>query len=234
MNTMTAESSKQAAGQAAASLVEDGMVLGLGTGSTVAHFLLAVARRISSEGLKVTGVPTSEATAAEARKLGITISTLEDNPILDLVVDGADEVDTEFRLIKGGGGALLREKIVASAGKKVVIIVGANKTVERLGTTFLLPVEVMPFGHSATKEKISALGCRPFLRTADEAGSPMVTDNGNYIFDCKFDDGIVDPEGLHRSLSELPGVAEVGLFLNLCDVLIEGRDDGSAKVSERP
>ncbi|MDP6940961.1 MAG: ribose-5-phosphate isomerase RpiA [Planctomycetota bacterium] len=226
-------SSKQAAGNAAASLVEDGMILGLGTGSTVAFFLDAVALRINAEGLKLKGVPTSEDTAEKARGLGIELSTLEETPDLDLVVDGADEVDTAFRLIKGGGGALLREKIVAAAGAKVAIIVGEGKRVERLGTTFLLPVEILPFGHTATAQKVSAQGCQPFLRTADQEGTRMVTDNGNYILDCKFENGIENPEELHRLLSEIPGVAEVGLFLNHCDVLVEGQPDGTAKIRER-
>ncbi|MBO46116.1 MAG: ribose 5-phosphate isomerase A [Planctomycetes bacterium] len=226
-------SSKQAAGNAAASLVEDGMILGLGTGSTVTYFLDAVALRMNAEGLNLKGVPTSEDTAEKARGLGIVLSTLEETPELDLVVDGADEVDAAFRLIKGGGGALLREKIVASAGAKVAIIVGEGKRVERLGTTFLLPVEILPFGHTTTAQKVAAQGCQPFLRTTDEEGTLMVTDNGNYILDCKFEEGIQNPEELHRALSEIPGVAEVGLFLNHCDILVEGLIDGTARIRER-
>ena len=159
----TVMSSKQAAGNAAASLVEDGMILGLGTGSTVTYFLDAVALRMNAEGLNLKGVPTSEDTAEKARGLGIVLSTLEETPELDLVVDGADEVDAAFRLIKGGGGALLREKIVASAGAKVAIIVGEGKRVERLGTTFLLPVEILPFGHTTTAQKVAAQGCQPTM-----------------------------------------------------------------------
>ncbi|HJM39774.1 MAG TPA: ribose 5-phosphate isomerase A [Planctomycetota bacterium] len=229
----TVMSSKQAAGNAAASLVEDGMILGLGTGSTVTYFLDAVALRMNAEGLNLKGVPTSEDTAEKARGLGIVLSTLEETPELDLVVDGADEVDAAFRLIKGGGGALLREKIVASAGAKVAIIVGEGKRVERLGTTFLLPVEILPFGHTTTAQKVAAQGCQPFLRTTDEEGTLMVTDNGNYILDCKFEEGIQNPEELHRALSEIPGVAEVGLFLNHCDILVEGLIDGTARIRER-
>ena len=229
----TVMSSKQDAGNAAASLVEDGMILGLGTGSTVTYFLDAVALRMNAEGLNLKGVPTSEDTAEKARGLGIVLSTLEETPELDLVVDGADEVDAAFRLIKGGGGALLREKIVASAGAKVAIIVGEGKRVERLGTTFLLPVEILPFGHTTTAQKVAAQGCQPFLRTTDEEGTLMVTDNGNYILDCKFEEGIQNPEELHRALSEIPGVAEVGLFLNHCDILVEGLIDGTARIRER-
>ncbi len=229
----TAMSSKQAAGNHAATLVQDGMILGLGTGSTVAFFLDALALRIRGENLSVKGVPTSEATADKARELGIELTDLEQCPELDLVIDGADEVDPEFRLIKGGGGALLREKIVARAAQKVAIVVGEGKRVEKLGTTFLLPVEVLPFGLAATRLAVAAAGpCQPFLRTTED-GSPFLTDNGNYILDCKFEDGIDQPELLHAEWSQIPGVAEVGLFLDLCHVLIEGRQDGSARVQNK-
>ncbi|RMH01682.1 MAG: ribose 5-phosphate isomerase A [Planctomycetota bacterium] len=226
-------SSKQAAGNKAATLVQDGMVLGLGTGSTVACFLSALALRVRAEGLTVKGVPSSEATAAQARELGLELTDLETDPHLDLAVDGADEVDPEFRLVKGGGGALLREKIVAQAAREVVIIVGEGKRVERLATSFLLPVEILPFGHTATRALVAeAGGCQPFLRTCED-GSPFLTDNGNYILDCKFPQGIERPEALHAALCQIPGVAEVGLFLDLCHVLIEGRSDGSALLVRR-
>jgi len=226
----TAMSSKQAAGNHAATLVQDGMALGLGTGSTVAFFLDALALRMRAEDLSLKGVPTSEATAEKAQELGIELTDLERTPHLDLVIDGADEVDEEFRLIKGGGGALLREKIVARAAQKVAIIVGEGKRVERLGTTFLLPVEILPFGQAATLREVAAAGpCQPFLRTTED-GSPFLTDNGNYILDCKFPEGIERPEELHACLSQIPGVAEIGLFLDLCHVLVEGRSDGTARV----
>jgi ribose 5-phosphate isomerase A len=223
-----ATSPKQAAGYAAAKLVKTGMKLGLGTGTTVAFFLQALAERIKQEGLEVVGVATSVQTAELARTLGIPISDLDHYPALDLVIDGADEVDSKFRLIKGGGGALLREKIVAAASAQVAIIIGSGKRVARLGTTFLLPVEVIPFGHVTTRESVAKIGnCTPYIRTTEE-GEPFVTDNGNYIFDCRFADGIANPEQLHADLSQIPGVAEVGLFLNLCDMVIEGQDDGQA------
>lgn len=227
-------SSKQAAGEAAARLVKNGMKLGLGTGSTVEFFLQALAKRIAKEGLRVTGVPTSKATADRAEALGIPLTTLELTPELDLVVDGADEVDEEFRLIKGGGGALLREKIVAAAAKRVVILVGAGKRVTRLGSTFMLPVEITPFGQGVTRKKLEALGpCTAFLRTAAN-GQPFLTDNGNLILDCRFPKGITHPASLHRKFSETPGVVEIGLFLDLCHAVVEGRDDGSVQVLERP
>lgn len=227
-------SSKQAAGEAAARLVKNGMRLGLGTGSTVEFFLQALAARIQKEGLRVVGVPTSKATADRAEALGIPLADLEHTPELDLVVDGADEVDDEFRLIKGGGGALLREKIVAAASKRVVILIGAGKRVQRLGTTFMLPVEITPFGQSATRRKLEELGpCAAFLRIAAD-GQPFRTDNGNLILDCRFPKGIANPSALHRKFSETPGVVEVGLFLDLCHAVVEGRDDGSAQIFERP
>ena len=226
-------SPKQLAGKAAAAYVETGMKLGLGTGSTVAFFLEALSERIAAEGLEVCGVPTSLDTAEKAQDLGIPIATLEEQPALDLVVDGADEVDPAFRLIKGGGGALLREKIVAACGKKVIIIVGEGKRVDRLGTTFLLPVEILPFGYLATRDRVAELGgCTPYIRNT-EAGEPFVTDNGNFILDCRFEDGIADPERLHADLSQIPGVAEIGVFLDLCHVVIEGTESGEAVVLTR-
>ncbi len=227
-------SSKQAAGEAAVRFVKNGMVLGLGTGSTVDFFLQALARRVDREGLQVVGIPTSQATAARAEELGIPLGTLEHHPEVDLAVDGADEVDPQFRLIKGGGGALLREKIVAAAAKKVVILVGSSKRVARLGTTFLLPVEITPFGHAATRRRVEEAGsCKAFLRTAQDGGT-FKTDNGNFILDCKFEKGISNPVTLHRKLAELPGVVEVGLFLGLCHVVVEGNDDGGATIHDKP
>ena len=226
-------SPKQLAGRSAAEHVSTGMAIGLGTGSTVAFFLEALAERIANEGLEVVGVPTSLQTAEVARKLGIPVTTLEEHPVLDLVVDGADEVDGSFRLVKGGGGALLREKIVAASANKVVIIVGAGKRVERLGTTFLLPVEILPYGYLSTRDRVARVGeCVPFVRNTEE-GEPFVTDNGNFILDCRFEEGIADPEALHAALSQIPGVAEVGLFLDLCDVVIEGTDGGDVVVLNR-
>lgn len=230
----SAQASKKAAGVAAAALVEDGMKLGLGTGSTVTFFLSALARRMEKEGITVRGVPTSEQTEREAAKLGIPVGDLDQIPKLDLVIDGADEIDPQFRLIKGGGGALLREKIVAAAGREVVIIVGEGKRVERLGTTFLLPIEVIPFGSRVTGTRIQeAAKCQPFLRTGED-GRPRLTDNGNYIFDCKFPKGITGADRLHRTLSQIPGVVELGLFLNLCHRVIEGHVDGTATTSIAP
>jgi ribose 5-phosphate isomerase A len=226
-------SPKQAAGIAAAEHVKTGTILGLGTGSTVSFFLDALAERIKKDGLQVIGVPTSVDTAEKCKELGIPLATLEEQPVLDLVIDGADEVDPEFRLVKGGGGALLREKIVAAAGTKVIIIIGGGKRVDRLGTTFLLPVEVLPFGYLSIRERVARLGeCKPYVRNT-EAGEPFVTDNGNYILDCRFEKGIADPNQLHATLSQIPGVVEIGLFLDLCDLVIEGADDGAVVTLQR-
>lgn len=219
------QSAKELAGREAVKQIKNGMVLGLGTGSTVAFFLEALSERIKSEGLSVKGIATSQATEAHAKSLDIPLVDLDEVLSLDLVIDGADEVDGKLRLIKGGGGALLREKIVAAAGSKVLIIVGEGKVIKKLGTTFLLPVEVLPFGYKATQRLVSGAGCVPFLRTQPDE-TPFVTDNGNYILDCKFDKGIGRPEALHKELSQIPGVAEIGLFLDLCDEVIEGRSDG--------
>ncbi|MGB0685965.1 MAG: ribose 5-phosphate isomerase A [Planctomycetota bacterium] len=227
-------SSKQAAGLEAARLVDDGMKLGLGTGSTVAFFLEGLAARIREEGLSVVGVPTSEDTADRCRELGIPLTDLESTPELDLAVDGADEVDPAFSLVKGGGGALLREKIVAAAAGRVAIIVGGNKMVERLGSTFMLPIEIVPFGSTATRGRVAASGgCSAYLRLT-EGGEPFVTDNGNYILDCRFEEGITDPPAMHAALSQVPGVVAVGIFLDLCDLVIEGRDDGTTTTHQRP
>ncbi len=226
------KSAKQVVGEAAAALVEPGMVLGLGTGSTVTFFLDALAERMQSQELSLKGVATSTATADYCEELGLELTTLADNPELDLVIDGADEVDSQFRLIKGGGGALLREKIVAAAGRKVVIIVSSEKIVDKLGTTFLLPIEVMPFGYFATLDKVAQHGCQPFLRMTED-DQPFLTDNGNYILDCKFPQGLDQTEALHASLSQIPGVAEIGLFIGLCDQVLEGCADGTLVVHEK-
>lgn len=225
-------SSKQVAGDAAAALVRNGMVLGLGTGTTVACFLEALAKRIRDEGIQVVGVPTSEDTRQRCEDLGIPLTDLDNHPELDLAVDGADEVDGEFRLVKGGGGALLREKIVASAAKQVVIILGEGKRIERLGSGFLLPVEVTPFGASVTRVRVEECGCHAFLRAADD-GAPFVTDNGNWILDCGFEGGLDDPEATHAEISQIPGVVEVGIFIDLCDIVLEGRANGSVERFER-
>ena len=222
---------KEAAGRRAAEFVEDGMTLGLGTGSTVHFALLRIAERVRSEKLRVRGVPTSLDTERKAREWGIPLVELGSVEALDLAIDGADEIDPRFRMIKGGGGALLREKVVASLARRVVIVVGENKTVARLGTTFALPVEVVPFALSSVARAIAALGCVPGERQRE--GRAYRTDNGNAILDCSFARGIEDPEQLERGLRTIPGVVESGLFIGLAHVLVVGKDDGTVDVRER-
>ena len=219
---MTTDDDKRAAAAKALEMVEPGMLLGLGTGSTAAHFVELLGAKVKA-GLKVTCVPTSEATAAQARGLGIKLTTLDDHPVLDMTVDGADEIDPELGLIKGGGGALLREKIVAVSCDKLVIIADAGKMVERLGA-FPIPVEVVRFGLGSTKAMIEALtsdiGCEgPVTLRMGKDGKPFVTDSGNLILDCKFGP-LNDPEALDDVLRHIPGVVENGLFLGICDIAI--------------
>lgn len=205
--------------------VHHGMRLGLGTGSTVAHFLDGLSARIRGGGLRdIMGVPTSLWTAERSRSLGIPLTSLAEHPFLDLTVDGADEVDLNLGLIKGLGGALLREKMVAQASNQLVIIADDTKFVPQLGTKCPLPVEVIQFGWEAHRPFLKALGCEPTLRLGPE-GEALITDNGNYILDCRFRDGIEDPEALDSALMERAGVVESGLFLGLATVaLLAGRN----------
>jgi ribose 5-phosphate isomerase A len=206
------------------------MRLGLGTGSTAAKFVECLGRRVK-DGLDVVCVPTSETTRIQAEAAGIRLATLDEVPLLDLTIDGADEIDAELRLIKGGGGALLREKIVATASERMIVIADASKRVEILGA-FPLPIEVVRFGLAATRNMIEMLsgdaGCHGeiVLRQAG-GGQPFVTDSGNYIFDCAFG-RIDDPESLDEAMKFIPGVVENGLFLGLADAAIIGGPEGVA------
>lgn len=221
MNPQDAQ--KRAAAMAAVKLVEDGMTLGLGTGSTAAWFVTLLGERVQ-QGLRVRGVPTSEATAKQARACGIEVISLDQVGFaqgrgIDLCVDGVDEVDGQKRAIKGGGGALLREKIVAAASARVVYIADASKQVETLGA-FYLPVEVIPFAAAFVQSRIAALGCEPVLRCTD-IGTTFSTDENNVILDCPFG-SIEDPESLAAELSLIPGVVEHGLFLGMIDEMLFG------------
>ncbi len=236
---MSADTWKQQAAERAIALVEDGMTVGLGTGSTAAKFVDLLGKRVK-EGLSVRCVPTSEATRVQAEKLGIPLITLDTQPFLDLTVDGADELDGNLRLIKGGGGALLREKIVATASGRMVVIADHSKRVAKLGK-FPLPVEVVQFGLGATRGMIEVLasdaGCEGELTLRTGAnGQPVLTDSGNFILDCAFGQ-IEDPEALDEALRLIPGVVENGLFLGIADAAFIGgpsgietleRDDGDA------
>lgn len=237
---MTTEQSsehfKRAAAQAALSLVEPGMRLGLGTGSTAAHFVEVLGARVR-EGLTIRAVPTSEATRRQAEACGIAVTTLDELPKLDLTVDGADEVDPALRLIKGGGGALLREKIVAAASARMVVIADHGKRVETLGR-FPLPVEVAVFGSSVTRRRIADV-CRDITgaddlrwRTSGDGGDLYRTDGGNLILDCALG-RIDDPDRLASALKQIPGVVDHGLFIGYCDTAFLGGPDGVAVLRRR-
>ena len=226
---------KRAAAARALGYVEDGMKLGLGTGSTADLFLELLAERIRG-GLRIVGTPTSQRTADHARALGIPMEELDSLGRLDLAVDGADEADGHLDLIKGGGGALLREKIVAASAARMVVIADESKLVSRLGA-FPVPVEVIPFGHVTTRERMrkaaEALGYRnlaPVLRLQRD-GQTYRTDNGNCIYDCPFG-GITDTALLAKSLSVIPGVVDHGLFVGMASVLVIAGESG-VKVIER-
>lgn len=222
----TVDELKRAAAAAAVERVEPGMILGLGTGSTISHFLELLADRHDAGALTgIAGIPTSERTAGRARELGIPLTRLEEHPAIDLTVDGADEVDPNLDLIKGLGGALLREKLVAQASRRLLIIVDDSKVVPRLGTRAPLPVEVVPFGWTVQRSFLSLLGARPALRTRP-GGSPFETDNHNYILDCHFDGGIPDAAALERRLEERAGIVESGLFLQMASEVVVAGTDG--------
>ena len=217
----TQDEAKRAAARRAVDLVRPGMVLGLGTGSTAALAVEEIGHRLADGRLQdLVGVPTSEATERQARALGIPLSTLDDHPRLDLTIDGADEVDPARRLIKGAGGALLREKIVAAASRRLVIVVDRSKLVDRLGTRYPVPVEVAPFGWTTHLAPLRALGGEPVLRSRD--GAPYRTDGGNYILDVRFAGGIDDPERVGAELKARVGVVETGLFLGFEPEVIVG------------
>jgi ribose 5-phosphate isomerase A len=216
---MANEGEKEAAGRAAAKLVRDGDVVGLGTGSTAYFTVIALGERVKA-GLKILGIPTSMQTADLARAVGIPLTTLDEHPEIDITIDGADEADPQLRLIKGGGGALLREKVVASASKKMVVIADSAKMVLVLGN-FPLPVEIIAFARVVVEKKIVGLGGSPRLRTRPD-GSVYTTDNGNQILDCSFG-RIEDPPALALTLSNTPGIVEHGLFIGLASLALVGR-----------
>lgn len=222
------EREKEIAARRGVELVRDGMLLGLGTGSTANHAIRMIGARVR-QGLSVRAIPSSTRTEQLARAEGIPIVGFDAGTRIDLTLDGADEADPGFRLIKGGGGALLREKIVAFASERVVILVDSGKLVPVLGA-FPLPVEVIPFGWPVVAEAIAARGGQPALRRAPD-GSPFVTDEGNHILDCRFG-AISDPEALSLWLNRIPGVVEHGLFIDLAHVVVVGRGD-AAEVRER-
>jgi ribose 5-phosphate isomerase A len=229
------DKAKFVAAKRAVDFVEDGMRVGLGTGSTAAWMVRCLAERVREEGLRITGVPTSSRTAELARQLGVPITSLDDAKWLDLTIDGADEFDSELNLIKGGGAALLQEKIVATASDRMIVIADVAKEVAQLGA-FPLPVEVIPFGWQTTKALIEetlvsldVLGRDCTLRM--NGGAPLMTDEANYIIDLHLQ-RIGNARQLALVLNQIPGVVENGLFIDICDVVVIGHGDGRAEVRD--
>jgi ribose 5-phosphate isomerase A len=213
---MANEKEKEAAARASLRFVRDGQIVGLGTGSTAAYAVRAIGERVRA-GLKIRGIPTSVQTKDLATSLGIPLATLEEFQQIDVTIDGADEFDPQLNLIKGGGGALLREKVIASATRQVVIIADSSKQVRMLGK-FPLPVEIIPFAQPLVAKRITALGASVKLRQMAD-GSPFITDEGHHILDCHFGQ-IPDPPALAHQLESMPGVVEHGLFIGMASVVL--------------
>ena len=229
------DKAKFLAAKRAIDFVEDGMKLGLGTGSTAAWMVRCLAERIRDEGLRVTGVPTSSRTAQLAVQLGVPITTLDEAKWLDLTIDGADEFDGNLNLIKGGGAALLQEKIVATASDQMIVIADAAKDVTQLGA-FPLPVEVIPFGWQTTKALVEETLVSLDVLNRDvslrmNGASPLVTDESNYILDLHLK-RIGNPRQLALVLNQIPGVVENGLFIDICDIVVIGHADGRVTVRD--
>ena len=221
---MDIDDAKRVAGIEAAKFVSNGMKVGLGTGSTVRHTVIELGRRIKNNGLEIVGVPTSLATEKLAIDVGIPLIELSDVDSLDIVIDGADEYDPNFQLIKGGGAALLREKIVAQQSSAMVVVADDRKTVEVLGA-FPLPIEVTPFSYLTTVRALcNLLNCRVEIRMEDQ--KPLVTDNGNYIADAHNGPSISDPVNLENQILQVAGVVQVGLFNNMCDAVVLAGENG--------
>lgn len=215
---------KKEAGEAAAQLVQDGMVVGLGTGSTAAFAVAALGRRVKEDGLHIVGIPTSERTTEQANSLGIRLTTFAEHMQIDLTIDGADELlPGPLYLIKGHGGALLREKIVAAASKRMAVVADDTKIVQRLGQLVAVPVEVVPFGWEVTAKKLRELGGNPSMRIAADQ-KPFITDGGHYILNCAFGP-MEDPKEIAHHLDHVVGLVEHGLFLKYAsEAVIAGRD----------
>ncbi|HEV2186416.1 MAG TPA: ribose-5-phosphate isomerase RpiA [Stellaceae bacterium] len=215
---------KREAAHAALDFVKDGMVVGLGTGSTASFVVAALGERVR-EGLRITGIPTSERTGSLAREAGIPLAGFAEYQRFDLTIDGADEVErSSLNLIKGLGGALLREKIVAAVSRRLIIVVDQEKLVDQLGRRTPVPVEIVPFGWQATEAAIAKLGANPVLRHSGE-DHPFITDGGNYILDCRFA-GIVDPRELEQRIGMIVGVVESGLFIGRTSAVVVASTSG--------
>ena len=223
---------KQAVAEAAVEQFRDGMIVGLGSGSTAALMIEGLGKRLASGQLKdIVGVTTSFQGEVLAAQLGIPLRSLNAVDRIDLAIDGADEVDPAFQLIKGGGACHVQEKLVAARAERFVVVVDSTKLVERLNLDFLLPVEVLPGAWRQVQQQLSAMGGAGELRMAQRKAGPVVTDQGNLVLDVRFDGGIADPVDLERSVNNLPGVLENGLFVNLADEVLVGEvNDGVAGV----
>ena len=220
------EAAKRRAAEEAAEQVESGSVIGLGSGSTAAHAIRFLGTRLRSGGLEeVLGVPTSPQAAAEAVQSGVPLTTLDEHPALDLAIDGVDQIDGELNAIKGGGAALLREKVVASASRRFIVVADGTKLTERLGEGCQLPIEVLPFALRPVLNRIGELGAEASVRSGDGKLGPVVTDNGNFIIDADFG-AIPEPRRLEAELKAVPGVIETGLFLGYVDVAFIGTEEG--------
>lgn len=221
---MSLDQAKKMVGEKAATLVESGMCVGLGTGSTALFFIQALAKRCQ-EGLQIKAVASSEHSFALAQKAGIPLIDISSLSTVDLTVDGADEIDTQKQMIKGGGGALLREKILASMSREMVVIVDETKVVPRLGV-HKIPVEIIPFGYLATFRQLQGIGFEGVLRRSPQ-NTPYVTDNGNYIYDIQCTPETLSPLSAHALMIEIPGVVETGLFFNLAGRVFVGHANGT-------
>lgn len=219
---MNTEHQKKIAAEKATEEVKNGMVIGLGTGSTVYYALLKLGEMIQ-DGLNIIGIPTSEGTEKIATEQNIPLTALSKHPTIELTIDGADEVDAHLNLIKGGGAALVREKIIANASNRIVIVVDESKVSQVLGTTFALPVEIIKFGWEATQREVDKVCGKSDLRGGID--NPLITDNGNYILDCNFA-GIPEPEKVELQLNNIPGVVENGIFVDRADKVIIGTPNG--------
>ena len=219
---MEREELKKLAGEKAVEQIQDGMIVGLGTGSTVEYTIKKLGELVRN-GLDIKGIPTSVHTARLAKEEKIPLTTLDENPVINVTIDGADEVDSQLNLIKGGGGALTREKIIAFHTEKEIIVVDDSKVVKALGIDFPLPVEILRFGWPATKTKLEEFGCKVELRKIMD--EPYITDNSNYILDCEFE-RIMDPEELEKEINNIPGVVENGLFVDLVHEVIAAGKQG--------
>ncbi len=224
---------KQQVGKAAADRVKSGSIVGLGTGSTTAYAIQYIGERIQSGELKdIKGIPTSFQAEVLAKKYGVPLTTLDEVDHIDVAIDGADEVDPNKNLIKGGGAAHTREKVVDSLADQFIVVVDSSKLVDKLGSTFLLPVEVLPMAMTPVMRAIAKLGGKPELRMGIKKAGPVITDQGNFVIDVKFD-SIDNPAELEKTLNNLPGVLENGLFVNMTDVVLIGEiKDGRPVVRE--